>query len=105
MCRTPGDKQVIGCFMARQQLKLTSASTRCGQFTIMLRTYKDLLADRKTKSEITVTHNTCDTAYTSSGAYVSQPYRRETQQYAVSMHDLRRVYFQINTTTTLLLFS
>ena len=45
-------------------------------------------ADRKTKSKVTVTYYTRDTACTSSCPFMAQPDRRDTQQFVVSMHDL-----------------
>ena len=42
---------------------------------------------QKVKSPFNTTQR--DTACISSRAYVPQPNRRQTQQYAVSMHDLR----------------
>ena len=81
-------------FVAFQQLKVISASTRSGQSVIVSKTQ-----DRNTKS-ITVAHSTA--CHSMHFFVVPQPDRRETQQFTVSMHDLH-VYLNINTTTTLLM--
>ena len=89
-------KLTRGCF--NSQLKVTSAKTQCRQFTIIPRRNEDRLADRNTKSLITVIHTKQrDTAYTSSCTYVPQPIAvRYNSLLVVSMHD-SHVYLKINT--------
>ena len=92
--------------MAFQQLKVITLVPALGVGSLLSYpgSHKNWLANRKTKTKIITTQY--DTAYISSCvvAYVPKPDRRETQQFAVSMQDLR-VYLKIYTVTTLLMFS
>ena len=78
--------------------KVISVNTQCRQFRIIPRTTSRQTEKQKVKSPLNSTQR--DTAHTSSCAYVHQQDRRETQQSAVSMHDLH-AYLKINNKTTL----
>ena len=95
-----GSKWVIGCFTAHQQQRSSAPTLGVGSF----RSYPGhtrtscQTETQQIKSPLNTIQR--DTAYTSGYAYVPKPDWRETQQFAVSMHNLR-IYLEINNKTTL----
>ena len=77
-------------------------STRCRQFKIKPRTQKDIWQTETQKVKSAIDTPQRDIACPSDCANMFLPDGRDTQQFAVIMHNLR-VYLKINKTTTLLM--
>ena len=93
-------QRTTACFTVLQQKRSLAPMLGVGSF----RLYPECTRtswQTETQQIISPLNTTqCDTAYTSSCTYELQPDRRVTQQFAVSMHDLR-VYLMVNEKTTL----